>query len=143
MDEKEDVFQSETLLRIRTLILGLFTAAILGTAASGFVQAGAAAAIGALLCIVVIYLALVIEDIKIIVDSRTFTMYRRDKVVHRFILDDIYVIANRKRDGAIKSCLLSIISEDHKITQIDCSILGKKQFARLLASLDDVIAKSG
>ena len=129
------VYKSSLFVRIKNVIYGIFGGAILAWIANWFLRMELAIAIGVAAFLLIAYFALVGDNIKIIVEGDFFAVHKRGKEKYRFNYKEVGIHANIKTDGTDSDCLLTIEEANGKQTQLDCSMLGRSRFYKLLDSL--------
>jgi len=128
-------FKSSAFIIVKNVIYGIVGGAVAALIASWFLELTVAIIIGAVLGLLIIYFAVVGDNIEIVVESDHFFVRRRGKVKYAFKTDEVGIHAKIRTKSGDSSCALVVTKSDGSQTAIDCSMLGASRFHKLLAAL--------
>lgn len=115
---------------------GAFVAALV---LSWFLNGTLAVILGILAGLAIIYFAVIGDNIRVVLDDETLSIYRLGKLKHSFKLDEssfhAKVVTTTDSTGSDSDCDLTVTGPDGEETRIDCSMLGYRRFMELLDDL--------
>ena len=128
-------FKSSVLIIIGNVLYGIIGAAIVAVILSFFLVAGLSIAIGAIVGLVIIYFAVIGDNIKLTIDDETLKVYKGSRVKHSFERNSVAISAQIKTVDGDSDCKLTVTNADGEETHVDCSMLGLSRFYKLLDEL--------
>ena len=128
-------YKSSLFIIIKNIIYGIFGGGLAGLIASWFLELNISIIIGAVICFLICYFALVNDNIKLKIDGNDFYVYRLGKLKYHYKLDKVSLSAKIKTVDGDSDCILIVTEEGGGQTHIDCSMLGYSRFDRLLDTL--------
>ena len=129
------VYESSIPVLIKNVVYGVCGGIVAAIIVNFFLPAGLAVAIGAILGILIIYFALVKDNIRVVLTDDTLSFYNLGKLKHEFKLDEVGFSARIKTSDGDSDCTLTVHEAEDKETYIDCSMLGRTRFYELLDAL--------
>jgi len=129
------VYKSSAFVIIKNVIYGVIGGVVAAFIAHIFLQWYLSAAIGVVLGLFVVYIALIGDNIKVVIDGDALSVYRRGKRKYYFKISEVELRARIKTTDGDSDCDLSVTERNGDVTCIDCSMLGKSRFYKLLESL--------
>ena len=130
-------FKSSLFIIVKNVFYGIFGGAAIALIMYMFMEDLVIPIIvGTVLGLLIIYFAIVKDNIRIIVDPDRFTVYRGKKLKHSFNTKEVSMHAKIKTVDGDSDCTLTVTTPDGKETRIDCSMLGQSRFYKLLDALD-------
>jgi hypothetical protein len=122
-------------VKIKHVVYGVFGGGLLALIASFFMRLEIAIAIGIAGFLLMAYSALIGDNIKIIVDDGWFSVFKGKKEKYRFNLNEVSIFASIKTTDGDSDCMLTVEEAAGEKTFIDCSMLGRNRFYKLLDTL--------
>ena len=130
------VYKSSLFIIAKNVFYGIFGGGFAGLVASWFsLDLIFSIPIGVLVGSFIIYSALIGDNIRVEIDGDTLSFYRLGKLKHQFQISRVGLHAKIRTSDGDSDCNLTITDEEGKSTNIDCSMLGKSRFYKLLDSL--------
>ena len=128
------IYKSSWLIQAKYITYGAFGGAAMGIVSSWFFDPWFNITAGAVILAVTICLVLFRYSITVVVDDETFTVLQREKEKYRFNLSDVTFTANTSRRNN-DDFLLTVYPSNSRRKHIDCAMLGKRRFEKLLIQL--------
>ena len=132
-------YKSSLFIIVKNIVYGVaggFTAALV---ASWFLGSSAAIVIGFAVCAAIIYFAVIGDNITVVVENGEMIVSRFSRELHRFTLDECAfnakIVTTSDMTGGDSDCTLRVIDADGEETSIDCTMMGRTRFMRLLEDL--------
>ena len=120
---------------IRNLLYGIGGSSLVTLIASCFLEFKIVFIIGAVVFSCFIYLALAGNSTNIVIKSEELSFYKQNKLKHRFNINKVDLYAKIRTQYGGSDCFLIVIEENRNQIVINCSMLGKNRFRRLLSDL--------
>ena len=129
------VFKSSLFIIIKNVIYGVLGGTFAAVILNVFIDLPWAIVCGILLGLLIIYVVIIRDNFKVVIEDDRFTVYRHNKVKYRFTLSEVSLNARIKTVDGDSDCTLMVTEQDGKTTYIDLSMLGQSRFYRLLDAL--------
>ena len=134
------VYKSSLYIIIKNIIYGICGGGVIILIAHIWLDLTRAIALGSLIGIFIIYLAVFVDNIKLIIEDNKLSIYRFNKLKYEFNLEEVSIGASIKTTydgaGSDSDCTLIITNSNGEVERIDCSMLGARRFYRMLDSLE-------
>ena len=129
-------YKSSLLIIIRNLICAVFGSGIVILLLSLPLELNTAIIIGFVVLIYFLYLALISNNITIIISGDELSFYKQQKLEHSFNLNKVELYAKIRMINGGCDCYLIVSEGSCKQTCINCSMLGTETFYKLLYDLN-------
>ncbi len=129
------IYKSSSFVIVKNCVYALFGGAAAALIASIWLDWQVAAAIGGGLCLLMLYFALFGDRISICIDGDSVRILRGQKVKQAFLLSQVELSAHIKTVDSDSDCTLTARYPDNSTKSIDCTMLGRARFLRLLDDL--------
>ncbi len=129
------VIKSSALIMVKNTIYGVAGGFVAALIASWFLDLNIAIGIGVVLGLIMIYFALIGDNIRVEIDGDSLSFFSKGKLRHQFAISEVKLSAKIKTSRGDSDCDLAVTDKEGKITHIDCSMLGASRFYRLLDAL--------
>jgi|GEM_PF-889623 len=127
------IYKSSLFIIVKNAVYGVLGGAVIAFFLNIFLLTYLAVIIGAVISLLIVYFAAIGDNIRVVIDGDTFTVYRRGKVKHSFNMCEVSLEARIKNRAG--DCILMVTEQNGESTRIDCSMLGQNRFYRLLEDL--------
>ena len=127
------IYKSSLFIIVKNVIYGICGGAVIAFILNLLLLTYLAVIIGAVVGLLIIYFAVIGDNIRVVIDGDNFTVYRRGKAKHSFNMCEVSLEARIKNRAG--DCILTVTEQNGESTRIDCSMLGQNRFYRLLADL--------
>lgn len=129
-------FKSNPLVIGKNIIFAVFGGILVAIIANFFLTSFLSVILGIVIFGAISYLALVSNNIKVVIDGNKLTFYRGAKETHSFTISECSFHSLIQSSLEDSSCDLTIKTpEDNYGVTIDCSMLGKNRYLQLLDAL--------
>lgn len=122
----------------KNIVYGIGGAFVAALVASWFLSGFLAVLIGLAAGAAIIYFAVIGDNITVTLDDATMSVHRLGKLLHTFNREECSFHAKVVTTTDVTSdsdCTLTVTDADGEETALDCSMLGKTTFMRLLDDL--------
>ena len=107
--------------------------------ASWFLSGAVAVVLGVAVALLIVYFAVYRDNIRVTVDGDTLSFWRFGTLLHEFPVAECgfkaNIVTRRDMTGGDSDCTLRVVDAGGEETSIDCSMMGKTRFMRLLEDL--------
>lgn len=129
-------FKSNPLVILKNIFFALCGGFVLAIIANFFLSPTISKVLGLLAFLGGTYFAVVLDNIRIVIEGDNLIFYRGKKEIHRFTISECSFHSLIRSSSGDSSCDLTIkTSEDDYGTTIDCSMLGSGRYLQLLDAL--------
>ncbi|MHD0318946.1 hypothetical protein [Fusobacterium sp. THCT1E2] len=129
-------FKSNPLVILKNVFFVACAGFVLAIIANFFLSPTISKVLGALTFLGGTYFAVVLDNIRIIIDDDKLTFYRGKKETHSFIISECSFHSLITSTTGDSSCDLTIKTHENDYgTTIDCSMLGRGRYLQLLDAL--------
>ena len=128
-------FKSSAYIVVKNLIYGIIGGAVIAFILNIWINIWYALGLGVLIAIWYVLTTLLKDMKKVVIYDDRFEIVRRGKVLHSFKRSEVAIRASIRTKGGDSDCTLRITSADGREELIDCSMLGRNRFYRLIDEL--------
>lgn len=128
-------FKSSVLIIVGNVLYGIIGSVVVAVLLSFFLMPWLSIVIGAIVGLVIVYFAVVGDNVKLTVDDETLTVYKGSRVKYNFDRSAVTMSAHIKNVDGDSDCKLTVTNVTGEETHIDCSMLGLNRFYLLLDAL--------
>jgi hypothetical protein len=129
------IYKSSAFIIVKNVIYSILGGIAVALILSWFIDANLAVIIGGAVGLLIIYFVLIGDNIRVEIDGDRLSFYRFKKLKHEFSIGKSGFNARIKTTDGDSDCTLTVIQENGEETYIDCSMLGKSRFYKLLDAL--------
>lgn len=129
-------FKSNPLVILKNVFFAVCGGFVLAIIANFFLSPTISKILGILAFLGGTYVAVALDNIRIIIDGDNLILYRGKKETHRFIISECSFHSLIRSSTGDSSCDLTIKTNENDYgTTIDCSMLGSNRYLQLLDAL--------
>lgn len=129
-------FKSNPLVILKNVLFAVCTGFVLAIIANFFLSPTISKGLGALAFLGGTYFAVVLDNIRVVIDGDRLTFYRGKKETHSFTISECSFHSLIRSTTGDSSCDLTIKTHENDYgTTIDCSMLGRGRYLQLLDAL--------
>lgn len=128
-------FKSKKTKIFKEIAYGFIGGIFLSYILNKFLRIETALIIGILFFLLIIYWSTVIDNIKVVIDGDELIFYRGKKEKYRFVISQCSFSSSIESSDGVDICTL-VVKTIKKETAIDCSMLGSKNYEKLLDILE-------
>lgn len=129
-------FKSNPLVILKNVLFAVCAGFVLAIIANFFLSPTISKGLGALAFLGGTYFAVVLDNIRVVIDGDRLTFYRGKKETHSFTISECSFHSLIRSTTGDSSCDLTIKTHENDYgTTIDCSMLGRGRYLQLLDAL--------